>query len=158
MLRDHTLDVVLSTFSIGEDTSSELYTHLLTQSPLCLVVATPLKRVKKLPLNEALQAVRLFLPSSTFESRSDFDQYVEVNNLKLKIMGEVDDIALLRILALTNKGAVIIPLVGILGDIENSALTLVHEFKSIKQKFYAITRQKKFQNPIISELVRSFRR
>jgi LysR family transcriptional activator of nhaA len=74
----------------------------------------------------------------------------------LKTAGELDDIALLRIIALNGKGLVIIPRLGVVNDIDNGSLIVLHEFKSIKQSFYAITRQKKFPNPIINELVRSF--
>ena len=157
LLRDHALDIVLSTFSATEEESSELYTHLLTHSPLCLVASKSLKTKKTEKIENMLSTNRIFLPSSSLESRSDFDHYIESNKITPKISGELDDVALLRILALTGKGLVVIPLLGVANDIENGDLVVLHEFKSIKQRFYAITRQKKFPNPIINELVRSFR-
>ncbi|MBC7386924.1 MAG: LysR family transcriptional regulator [Cryobacterium sp.] len=157
LLRDHALDIVLSTFSATEEESSELYTHLLTHSPLCLVSSKSLKIKKTDKVEDILSHNRIFLPSSSLESRSDFDHYIESNDIQMNIAGELDDIALLRILALTGKGLVVIPLLGVVNDIATGSLVVVHEFKSIKQRFYAITRQKKFPNPIINDLVRSFR-
>lgn len=157
LLRDHALDIVLSTFSATEDESSELYTHLLTHSPLCIVSSKTIKFNKKEKIELTLENNRIFLPTSSLESRSDFDHYIESNKIKLKTIGELDDIALLRILALSGKGLVVIPRLGVTNDIENGNLVVRHEFKNIKQRFYAITRQKKFPNPIINELVRSFR-
>ena len=104
-----------------------------------------------------LENYRIFLPTTGLESRSDFDHYIESNKIELKIAGELDDIALLRILGLTGKGLVVIPRVGVHNDIENGSLVVLHEFKNIKQRFYAITRQKKFPNPIINELIRTLR-
>ncbi len=155
LLRDHSLDIVLSTFPAGEDVLAELYTHLLIQSPLCLVSSKSSVTENDLSLDTLLQSRRIFLPTSALESRSDFDHYVESKGIALNIVGEVDDVALLRVLALAGKGLVILPRLGILDDIANKSLTILHEFKNIKQKFYAITRQKKFPNPMISELVRS---
>lgn len=155
LLKDHALDIVLSTYSAAEEDSPELYTHLLTQSPLCIASSKNLKMGKNERIETVFEKHRIFLPSSNFESRSDFDHYVETNKINLKIGGEVDDIALLRILALTGKGIVAIPKLGILNDLENGDLTALHEFKNIRQRFYAITRQKKFPNPTIQELIQS---
>ncbi len=155
LLREHTLDIVLSTFPAGEDASKELYTHLLTQSPLCLVTSKSTATRNELPLDSVLQSRPVFLPTAALESRSDFDHFVESKGITLNIVGEIDDVALLRVLALTGKGLVVIPRVGVADDVTNKDLVILHEFKNIKQKFYAITRQKKFPNPIIAELVRS---
>lgn len=157
LLRDHTLDVVLSTFPVGEEEAGELYTHRLSHSPLC-IIGSP-KKSRRLPSsnpNELLQAHRIFLLGAAMESRSDFDHYVESNQLKLDVAGEVDDVALLRILALTGKGLVVVPKFGVANDIREKNLSVLHEFKNISQSFYAITRQKKFPNPLIGQLVRQF--
>jgi LysR family transcriptional activator of nhaA len=158
LLRDHSLDIVLSTFPAGEDASTELYTHLLTQSPLCLVISKSIAIQKDLSLETLIQSRRIFLPSATLESRSDFDHYVESKGIHLNVAGEVDDVALLRVLALTGKGLVVLPKLGVSDDIANNSLIVLHEFKNIKQKFYAITRQKRFPNPTIAELVRTLDR
>ena len=157
LLRDHALDIVLSTFSATEEDTSELYTHLLTHSPLCVVSSKSIKFKRNEKIEFMLENSRIFLPTSGLESRSDFDHYIESNKIDLKIAGELDDIALLRILALTGKGLAVVPRLGVANDIENGSLVVLHEFKNIKQRFYAITRQKKFPNPIISELIRSLR-
>ena len=157
LLRDHALDIVLSTFSATEEESSQLYTHLLTHSPLCIVSSKSIKIKKNEKLESILENNRVFLPTSSLESRSEFDHFIESNKITLKTAGELDDIALLRILALTGKGLVVIPRLGVTNDIESGNLVVLHEFKNIKQSFYAITRQKKFPNPIINELLRSLR-
>jgi LysR family transcriptional activator of nhaA len=156
LVRDHALDVVLSTFPVGEEEAGELYTHRLSQSPLCIVGGPKPGRRNSGNPNELLESHRVFLLGTAMESRSDFDHYVESNRLKLNVAGEVDDVALLRILALTGKGLVVIPKFGVANDIRNKSLAVFHEFKTINQSFYAITRQKKFPNPLIGQLVREF--
>ena len=157
LLKEHSLDIVLSTFPAPEEVASELYTHLLIESPLCMVASSRFKKSKAKDVASLLKDHRLFLPSSTLESRSDFDHFVESHALELNISGEVDDVALLRVLALTGKGVAVVPLLGVQNDIENRSLMLLHEFKNIQQRFYAITRQKRFPNPVINELLRGLR-
>ena len=152
LLQEHTLDIVLSTHPTGQE-FSQLYTHQLATSPLCIVVH-PSYRRKKVSLKNTLEKSILFLPSHSLESRSDFDHFIESNKIDLSPQGEVDDIALLRLLALSKKGIVVIPKIGILNDLEKNNLVILHEFKNISQKFYAITRQKRFPNPIIEELMK----
>ncbi|MBX9765984.1 MAG: LysR family transcriptional regulator [Bdellovibrionales bacterium] len=157
LLREHTLDIVLSSFAPGENVKLELFTHLLSESPMCLVSSAKSKQGKKESLEEILSARRIFLPTTTSEGRSGFDHFVETKGIKLKVSGEIDDVALLRILALTGLGNALVPRVGVQRDIINGDLKLIHEFKGIKQRFYAITRQKKFPNPIVNDLIRSLR-
>lgn len=152
MLREHLIDVVLSTFSPGEASAGNVYIHSLNESPLCAVMFN--KTNTNADFFELLKTKKVFLPSRNFESRADFDHYIESNSLPLKVAGEVDDIALLRLIALSGKGIVIVPKIGILTDIEKKNLIVLFEFEKIRQKFYAITRQKKSPNPIIAELIR----
>ena len=156
LLREHSLDLVLSTYPAGESETGELYAHPLTSSPLCLVMR-PKKGLSRKNYLEMLSSERVYLPSLALESRADFDHFAHSKGLTLKVGGEVDDVALLRVLALTGKGIVLIPKMGVANDLTNRNLVLVHEFKNFTQHFYAITRQKRFPNPLIAELVRAFR-
>ncbi len=156
MLLEHTLDVVLSTFPAGEDFSGKLYTHLLLDSPLCLV-SSPDAKVRDSSLKNRLESLNIYFPSTVLESRSDLDHFLESKRIKLNICGEVDDIALLRLLALNAKGASIVPKIGIENDLRTGNLKALHEFKNIRQRFYAITRQKKFPNPMMNPLLRPLR-
>lgn len=152
LLKDHQVDVILTTHSgMGNDTG-ELYTHLLMQSPLCIVSRTKKRHTN---LKSIFENEVVFLPSVNLESRSEFDHFVETHDLNIELAGEVDDIALLRLLALTGKGIVIIPRMGAINEIESKKLFVIHEFKEIYQKYYAITRQKKFPNTLVAELVKS---
>lgn len=151
LLKDHQVDVILTTHPATENESTEVYTHLLMQSPLCVVSRT---KTSKNKLESLLQNEQVFVPSSNLESRAELDYLIESQGLSLEIAGEVDDIALLRLLALSGKGVVIIPKVGVMSDIENKNLFVIHEFTEIHQKYYAMTRQKKFPNTLIAELVK----
>lgn len=152
LLRDHQIDVILSTHPANETEAGELYTHLLMQTPLCLVSRTKMIKPK---LDLLFKNEQVFLPSANLESRAEFDHFVESNGFVVDAVGEVDDIALLRLLALSGKGIVVIPRMGVINDIENKSLFVIHEFKDIRQKYYAITRQKKFPNALIAELVKN---
>ncbi|MFZ9596477.1 MAG: LysR family transcriptional regulator [Bdellovibrionia bacterium] len=154
LLQDHQVDVVLSTQLAGEIEGRGFYTHLLMQSPLCLVSRSPLRKKN---LRDSLQSGRIFLPSASLESRSEFDHYLEAHQISIHLAGEVDDVALLRLLALNGRGLVVIPRMGVLSDVQSKKLHVIHEFETITQKYYAITRQKRFPNELIRDLVQKVR-
>ena len=154
LLKDHEIDVILSTYPASEQDASDVYTHLLTQSPLCLVSKS---QRRSRDLCEIFSQERVYLPAKTLESRADFDHFIEASEINLQVAGQVEDIALLRLIALSGKGLVVIPRMGVMRDLESRALCIVHEFKNIKQKYYAITRQKKFPNALIAELIKNSR-
>jgi LysR family transcriptional activator of nhaA len=153
LLMEHALDIVLSTFPAGEDYTGKLYTHLLLDSPLCLV-ASPHRNSINLNLKACLEHEPIFFPSTVLESRSDFDHYLESHRIRLNATGEIDDIALLRLLALSGKGAAVVPRIGVEQDLKAKTLVVLHEFRNIRQRFYAITRQRKFPNPLMNLLIR----
>ena len=152
LLKDHQIDVILTTHPVNESESGELYTHLLVQSPLCIVSRTKSGKSK---LDKILKSEQVFLPSKTLESRAEFDHFIESRGLSIELVGEVDDIALLRLLALSGKGIVVVPRMGVISDIESKSLFVIHEFKEIRQKYYAVTRQKRFPNLLVADLVKN---
>lgn len=157
-LREHSLDVVLSTFPVGEtEPGGALYTHLIAESPLCILARAHHKALKNKSISNILETEAVYLPSLSLESRADFDYFTETKGIKTAISGEVDDIALLRLLALSGNGVVVLPRMGVASDIENKSLIVLHEFKNIRQKFYAITRHKKVPNPIIAKLMQEIK-
>lgn len=152
LLQEHSIDLVLSSHPAIAD-ESQLYTHLLAESSLCVVCRPTLRMAKDLKIEEVLETYPVYIPSTNFESRSDFDHFVESRAIRLNLKAEIDDVALLRRLAFSSRGVVVVPKIGVITDIEKKNLKLLHQYKNISQKFYAITRQKKFPNPIIAELV-----
>lgn len=154
-LKDHSLDVVLSSFPAPEEETGELYSHHLTRSPLCVVKVARSKTTRKQKLAELFKKEKVFLPSHHLSCRADFDLYVSTHALELNIAGEVDDVALLRLLAMSGKGLVVVPKMGVLNEIKNQSLQILHEFQSIQQPIYAITKQKRIPNLMIASLIKN---
>jgi len=155
LLKDHALDTILTTSMPDEDGQDELHAHLLTESPVCMV-ATRGQRLRNLSLSEVLHDQKVFLPSRAMESRAEIDHYLSRHKITINLVGEIDDVALLRALAIKGKGVVVVPKIGVAQDLEDETLVVLYEFKNIKQRYYAMTRQKKFPNPVIESLINQF--
>lgn len=152
MLSEHQLDVVLSSRNADPDNKTQLHSHVITKSPLLFVIGKKAAPKGKRDLNSILQTHSLFTPGRHFEAKPELDAYLEKYQ-GIRIAGEVDDVALLRILAIRSGKVVIMPEMGIRNDIESGEVQVLLKMVSIEQRFYAITRQKKEPNADVRFLI-----
>ena len=103
-------------------------------------------------MNFILQSHSLFIPGRHFEAKPELDAYLEKFK-GTRIAGEVDDVALLRILALRSGEVVVMPEMGIRNDIESGYVEVLLKMASVEQRFYAITRQKREPNADVRFLI-----
>ncbi|MBY0452912.1 MAG: LysR family transcriptional regulator, partial [Bdellovibrionaceae bacterium] len=152
MLTEHQLDVVLSSRNADPDHKTQLHSHVLSKSPLLFVMSRSTAPKRILNLHSILQSHSLFIPGRHFEAKPELDAYIEKFK-GIRIAGEVDDVALLRILALRSGEVVVMPEMGIRNDIESGDVKVLLKMTSVEQRFYAITRQKKEPNADVRLLI-----
>jgi LysR family transcriptional activator of nhaA len=152
MLSEHQLDVVLSSRNADPDYKTQLHSHVITKSPLVFVVNKNSTPKGKIELSYLLQTRSLFIPGRHFEAKPELDAYLDKFK-KIRIVGEVDDVALLRILALRSGDVVVMPEMGVRTDIESGNVKVLSKISSVEQRFYAITRQKKEPNTDVRLLI-----
>jgi LysR family transcriptional activator of nhaA len=70
------------------------------------------------------------------------------------IAAEVDDMAMLRLMARETTGVTLVPPVVVKDELESGVLVERHQFPQIKESFYAITPSRRFPNTILKELMK----
>ena len=151
LLREHSIDLILASSTVPQEADYGFYAHVLTESPLWFFVATELKR-RDASLKDYLKSHQLALPSRALETRPEIDAYLERHGLKFQISAELDDVALLRLFALHSGNVVIAPELGVINDLRAKQLVAIKKL-DVVQKYYAITRQKKFPNDLAASLI-----
>lgn len=158
LLKNHSIDVILSSHNVKSAEAVSLYSHVLTSSPIVFVLATERRRKDSIDLATQLAQRSLYLPGSNFEVRPELDAFLDQLNCTFQIAGEIDDIALLRIFALRSGALTALPEMGVKNDIENGSLTVIKRTSAIQQRFYAITRQRRIPNRNLQLLIQSIRK
>lgn len=156
LLNDYRIDLILMASALDERFSFQSYSHLLFTSPICVAGRTDIK-VKEKDIKKVLSTYPLYLPSVSLEIRTQIDAYFERHKIKPVVAGEIDDIALLRMLSLSTDSLVLIPEIGIERDVVDKTLKIHHKFVDIKKSYYAITRQQKYPNPLSGFLIKSMK-
>ena len=151
-LQAHTLDVVLSNTPVRRDAETGWYSHLLDEQPVSLV-GHKTRRMKAFNFPEDLRTTPVVLPSLESSIRTAFDVLMEQAGIRPIIAAEVDDMAMLRLMARETKGVTLVPPVVVKDELENGTLVERHQFPQIKETFYAITPSRRYPNQILRELL-----
>lgn len=156
LLKEHHLDLILSSHNVPAEGRVTFHSTVIASSPLVFVVSKYAK-VKGRKLNTYLSELPLYLPGRSFETRPELDAYLEQIRCSKTIVGEIDDIALLRLFAMHSKALVVVPEMGVRGEIASRAVHVVERPQHLSQRFYAIARQRRNPNPIAEHLVKTMK-
>ena len=156
-LRAHTLDVVLSNLPVRRDSDTNWHSHRLEEQAVSLVGEKP-KRRTKFRFPEDLDGVPLILPSLDSHLRVAFDLIMERHGIRPVIAAEVDDMAMIRLLAREGAGLALVPPVVVAGELRRKELVELYRFPDIRENFYAISPGRRFPNPLVEELILSAKR
>jgi LysR family transcriptional activator of nhaA len=157
LLKEHSLDMILSSHSVPSEGRVSFHSHVLNKSPVVFVVKNSLK-IRSGDLKEHLRKLPLCLPSKSFEARPELDAFLGRLKLVPNVIAEVDDIALLRILAIRSGSVVAIPEMGVINELKTRDLVIVGKATGIEQRFYAVTRQRQFPSALAEKLIETIRK
>lgn len=151
-LEAHAVDVLLSNAPVAGDAQSPVKSHLLREQPVSLVGPDRPERAG-FTFPDGLATQPVLLPSLDSALRTAFDQRMELAGIHPVILAEVDDMAMLRLLARETDGLTLVPPVVVRDELESGALVEWCRIPDIPERFYAITRTRRFPNPLVRELL-----
>jgi LysR family transcriptional activator of nhaA len=155
-LQEHRLDLVLSNIPLRADQEQTVFNHLLGEVPVYLVGGRKMKLpAGKFPL--FLKGVPLFLPSRQSDVRADFDLILANAGLEPFVHAEVDDMALLRLLALSGEGLALVSKIVVERELQSRGIRFMQRVPDLAEKYYALTVRQRFQNRWLAEIVATFR-
>lgn len=155
-LREHRLDLVLSNIPLRADQEHNVFNHLLGEVPVYLVSGRPCKGTRqRFPL--FLRGQPLFLPSHQSHVRMDFDLLLRKAGIEPEVRAEVDDMALLRLLALSGEGLALVSKIVVERELESRHIKFMLRVPGLVERFYALTARKRFENAWLGTIVEAFR-
>jgi len=148
----HTIDLVLSNLPVRRDTETSWHSHLLDEQPVSLV-GKRIRGQKRFRFPDDLKTTPVLLPSLESNTRAAFDLLLDQAGVRPIIAAEVDDMAMLRLLAREADGVALVPRVVVQDELRDGTLTERYRIPQIKESFYAITPSRRFPNRIVRELI-----
>ncbi len=150
----HKLDLVLSNRPVSADAEQAWQCRRVARQPVCLVgKPRPASRPFRFP--EDLPSVKLLLPGHSSDIRTEFDMLCEHLQVKVKIFAEVDDMAMLRLLARDSGGVALLPAVVVQDELRSGVLQQYCVVPKVYENFYAISVERQFQSAVLKKLLSS---
>lgn len=150
-LRDHKLDIVLANQPAMQDQDEDWQSTLIAEQSVSLIGAPGLKRGKfRFPGD--LTNIGVAAPNRGSGIRNAFDKLLESEDIRPAFVAEIDDMAMLRLIAREGFCLVLVPAVVVIDELANGTLKEHCTFPNIKEAFYAVTRRRQFPSPLLKML------
>jgi LysR family transcriptional activator of nhaA len=146
------LDVVLTNLAPARDGESPWLIHHQAEQPVSLI-GTPRRAGRTAELRDLLMREPLILPAADTGLRAAFDAMTARLAVTPVIAAEADDMAMLRLLAREDIGLAVIPPIVVRDELASGALVEAAQLDGIHETFLAITRERRFPNPLLAELL-----
>jgi LysR family transcriptional activator of nhaA len=152
------IDVVLSDAPAGPGTSVRVFSHPLGECGTVFLAAPALAKSCRRGFPRSLDGVPFLLPGASSMLRRTLEEWFDAQDIRPQIVGELDDPALAKIVAEAGLGVFAAPDVTTEDVRARHKLQAVGRVEELRQRFYAISMERKIKNPAVVAICESARR
>ncbi|WP_101067720.1 LysR family transcriptional regulator [Roseovarius salinarum] len=147
------LDVVLTNLAPARDAASPYLIQRISDQPAGLIGTPARAGTPPRPLAELLSDEPLILPTPETALRAGFDALTVRLGITPQIAAEADDMAMLRLLTRADVGLAVIPPIVVRDELATGTLIEAATLEGMEETFFTVTLQRRFPNPLLSELL-----
>jgi len=146
-------DVVLTNMAPPRDAATHWLVHRLAEQRVSLI-GTP-ARLGQIPrsMRDLLLQEPLILPPPETAMRAAFDALTSRLGIVPMIAAEVEDMAMMRLLAREDAGLAVIPPIVVQDELAAGRLIEAAQLDDVTETFHAVTAARRFPNPLLSEVL-----
>jgi len=148
------LDVVLVNQAPARDSVTPWISHAIAEQRVSLV-GTPERVGNGGDLRDLLERHPIILPSLDTGVRTGFDALADRLEVRPRIAAEVDDMAMMRLMAREGIGLAVVPPIVVKDELANGRLIEANQLPGISETFHAVTLARRFPNPLVRELLKA---
>ena len=148
----HAIDVILSDAPAGPGTPVRVFSHPLGECGTSLFAAPKLARSCRRNFPRSLHGTPVLLPGSDSTFRRALNEWFAARGIHPEVIAELDDTALASEFAEAGLGVFAAPDVIEAEILGRYRLQLVGRVKAIRQRFYAISIERKIKHPAVAAI------
>lgn len=152
-LMQHQLDVVLANETVPVDTDRPLHFVFLGSQSISLVGPASKWASRSLRIPEDLDGVEIALPGPRHALRAQFDALCSTAGVRPRVRAEVDDMAMLRLIARDSGWLTVLPEVVVQDELRSGLLVTVGQSADLQERFYAITTPQRHRIDVLEQLL-----
>lgn len=152
-LLQHQLDVVLANETFPADPDRPLHCRFLGSQSISLVGPASRWKSQILRIPEDLNGVDIALPGPRHALRAQFDALCATASVRPRVRAEVDDMAMLRLIARDSGWLTVLPEVVVQDELQAGILVTVGHSIALQERFYAITTPHRHRIEVLEQLL-----
>ena len=143
------LDLVLSDSPIGPDVKVRAFSHLLGECGVTIFGAKDLATKYRRRFPKSLDGAPFIIPTANTALRRAIEHWFDSKDIRPSVFGEFEDSALLKVFGQAGVGLFAAPTV-IEKEVQRQySVKVVGRLESVRERFYAISVEKKVKHPAV---------
>lgn len=157
LLANHEVDLVL-TDAPASGVPLRAYNHLLGETTTTFFATGALAAQYRKGFPGSLDGAPLLLPGAGSQLRRNLELWLDATGIAPRRVAEFDDLALMTVFGRTGKGIFPAPAVMEKEMEAQYDVRVVGRVREVRERFYAISGERKIKNPIVSAITTTARR
>ena len=157
-LAAHRLDLVISTSAVPPDAAIKAFNHPLGESEIGFFAARTLAARLRRGFPASLHDAPLLAPTERSANRRVLDEWFASTGVVPRIVGELDDSALIKTFAQHGIGVFAAPLAIETQIVRQFDVTRIGTAEGVKARFYAISTERRIKHPAVAMVTERARR
>ena len=154
----HALDLVLADAPVSPAVKVRAHSHLLGESGVTIFGAPSLARAYRRRFPSSLDGAPFLVPTDNSVLRRSLDQWFDRQSIRPLPVAEIEDGALLKVFGQRGIGLFAAPTVMETEVQRQYAVTVVARIDDIRERFYAISAERKITHAAVLAITRGARR
>ncbi len=143
------LDLVLSDSPIGSDVKVRAFNHLLGECGVTIFGTKDLAAKYRRRFPKSLDGAPFIIPTANTALRRAMGRWLDSQDIRPSVLGEFEDSALLKVFGQAGVGLFAAPTV-IEKEVQRQySVRVVGRLESVRERFYAISVEKKVKHPAV---------
>jgi LysR family transcriptional activator of nhaA len=154
----HALDLVLADAPIPPTVKVRAHNHLLGECGVTVFGAPPLSRAYRRRFPASLDGAPFLVPTDNTVLRRSLDHWFDAQQVRPLIIAEIEDSAVLKVFGQSGAGLFVAPTV-VEAEVQRQYdVGVVGRIEDIRERFYAISVERRITHPAVLAISRAARR
>ena len=151
-LASYRLDVVLAEEPASSGVTTHVFNHFLGECGVAFCAEPRLAARLRRGFPKSLHGAPALLPMSNSALRRSLEKWFHATGVRPRLVGEVEDPALVSLLAHRGLGFISVPAIVTIETVTRYGLRTIGRTDDCQQQFYAITPERKLTHPAVTAI------
>jgi LysR family transcriptional regulator, transcriptional activator of nhaA len=152
----HRVDLVLTNSPASMEVNSDCYSKLVAEMDVAICGAPKFSVLRK-NFPKSLQQQPFVLCTRHSQLRRDVDHFFEAHGIRIRVIGETQDIEMQKLIALSGHGLIPIAMPAVKEQLKNGTLVQIGKLEHVSEQLWLTYTSRRVKNPIAAKLIERFR-